>query len=482
VRSTTAPTPSGRGECHRRFSGKGLRPVENMRYHLITYGCQMNEADSDLMASLLDQTGWSRADSVSEADLVVVNTCSVRQKPEQKVYTLLGRLGQEKMRRPEMVVAVTGCMAQAAGEDLVRQARVVDVVLGTRCFHRIAEAVGLVRADRRQVVMTDLGDDPSQVRCSLEPPLDRAAIRAFVPIVLGCSNYCSYCIVPYVRGQESSRPLTEILREVRVLAARGTREVTLLGQNVLAWGRDLQEGALGQASGPNRAPFTGMLRAVADIERLWRVRFLTCHPRDVGSDLILAMRDLERVCEHIHLPIQAGTNKLLGEMNRGYTVDGYLEVVDSLRAAVPGIAITTDIMVGFPGESDADFEDSLELYRRLQFDAAFTFGYSPRPGTAAARRPDQVPRETIRERLNRLIEMQNRITVQRNREQVGSIARVLVEGPAERGDGLLTGHTRTNKQVVFAGDRSLVGTLLRVKLIEAHLWGFAGELAGAGGE
>jgi tRNA-2-methylthio-N6-dimethylallyladenosine synthase len=459
-----------------------------MKYRIVTFGCQMNEADSEVMASLLDHAGWQATSASEAADLVVINTCSVREKPEHKVNSLLGELRIEKETRPELLLVVTGCMAQREGRALVKRSRWVDAVLGTRCFHRIVEVVDRARAGEHGLVIADLADDPAKVRCEPEAQQRAAPLRAFVPIILGCTNFCSYCIVPHVRGAETSRPRDEILREVEALAARGTREVTLLGQNVLAWGRDLPGAGPGQEQvargdqGSVRTPderergmFAELLRAVGDVDQLLRVRFLTCHPRDVTEDLIDAVADLPKVCEHLHLPIQAGTDGLLREMNRGYTVDQYRKIVDRLRARVPGIAITTDIMVGFPGETDEDFARSMEVYEGIRFDAAFMFAYSPRPGTEAAKRGDQVPRATIVKRLNHLIEVQNGITVERNREEVGAVAEVLVEGPAERGEGLMAGKTRTNKQVVFPGERSLAGALVRVRQTEAQLWGFRGE-------
>jgi len=438
-----------------------------MRYCIITYGCQMNEADSGLMAGLLEQAGWSAVASPPEADLVVVNTCAVRQKPEQKLQTLLGQLRAQKAHRPSMVIAITGCIAQGEGERLAQRARHVDLVLGTRCFHHIVEATSRALAGDRPVILTDLSDDPSAIRCGVGEEQAAAPLRALVPIILGCTNFCSYCIVPYVRGEESSRPPGEIAAEIQGLVDRGAREVTLLGQNVLAWGRDLS----------SRPTFALLLERLDGIEEVWRIRFLTCHPRDVTPELADAVAHLPRVCEHIHLPIQAGTDELLREMNRGYTTDQYRRIVDALRAKVPGIAITTDIMVGFPGESEEDFEQSLALYESISFDAAFTFAYSPRPNTPAAARSDQVPRQVALERLSRLIEAQNRITLERNEREVGAVAEVLVEGPAEKGEGLLAGRTRTNKQVVFPGRHELIGSLVEVRLAEPHLWGFRAEVA-----
>lgn len=439
-----------------------------MRFHIITYGCQMNEADSRLMAGLLEQAGWRQAESLHDADLVVVNTCSVRDKPERKVWGLLGQLRLLKERRPSAVVVVAGCMAQRVGEELAAKAAHVDAVLGTRSFHRIVEAAALARAGERPIVLTDLADDPARDRCQVAA-VGAAPLCAYVPIILGCTNFCSYCIVPHVRGPEASRPADRIMEEVRVLAARGAREVTLLGQNVLAYGRDL-----GEATG-----FAELLAMLANIEGLWRLRFLTCHPRDVTPALARCMAEQANVCEHIHLPVQAGSDRLLREMNRGYTAAHYRATVAMLREHVPGLAITTDIMVGFPGETDKEFEESLRFYEEIGFDGAFTFAFSARPGTAAAVRADQVPGEVKIARLQRLIALQNRITVARNQAEVGRRVEVLVEGRAERGEGLLSGRTRHHKQVVFPGPAELIGSLVEVRLTTAHLWGFTAEAVAA---
>jgi tRNA-2-methylthio-N6-dimethylallyladenosine synthase len=439
-----------------------------MKYCIITYGCQMNQADSDLMSALLHRAGWQWCAVPEEADLVLLNTCSVREKPEQKVYSRLGELRRWRRAGPHRVLAVAGCMAQREGERLLERAPHVDLVIGTRWFHRVGELAARVRSGERPIVSLDLNGDPSVARCEETRADAPAPLRAFVPVIRGCSNFCSYCIVPFVRGREASRPSGDIAQEVSDLVRRGTREVTLLGQNVLAYGKDLA----------NVSTFAGLLRALADNGDLWRIRFTTCHPRDITSDLIAAMAELPPVCEHIHLPIQAGSDKLLREMNRGYTTARYLEIVAALRSRIPGIAITTDIMVGFPGETEEEFEESLRLYERIGFDAAFTFAYSPRPGTAAADRPDEVPRKIRLARLAQLIELQNRITVARNDIGVGEEAEVLVDGPASRGDGLLQGRTRANKQVILEADPRLTGSLVRVTLTHGHLWGFRGNLLG----
>jgi len=441
--------------------------VDSLTYHIITFGCQMNEADSDLMASLLERAGWRPSDSRDNADLILINTCSVREKPEHKVHSLLGELRPHKLARPGAIIAVAGCMAQREGDRLLRRAPHVDIVLGTRWFHHIDDLVARVRAGERPIVALEMEEDPSSVRARNDLAQQPPPLRAFVPIIRGCSNFCSYCIVPYVRGPEASRPVAEVVREVNGLVGRGAREVTLLGQNVLAYGRDLSD-----------APtFDDLLSRLNGIDGLWRIRFTTCHPRDVTGDLIGALADLPSACEHIHLPIQVGADRILAAMNRTYTTERYLGIVGRLRNAVPGIAITTDIMVGFPGETEEEFEQSLRLYERIAFGGAFMFAYSPRPGTAAAAREDQIPRDIRLARLHKLIDLQNRITLARNHAGVGEEAEVLVDGPAQRGDGLLAGRARNNKLVIFPGPPGLAGSLVNVTLTEAHLWGFRGEIA-----
>lgn len=455
-----------------------------MKYSIITFGCQMNEADSRLMAAVLDQAGWEEVGAPEAADLVIVNTCSVREKPEHKVYSLLGELRELRPLKPGAVLAVVGCMAQREGKRVLRRAPNVDVVLGTRCFHHIVEVVRRVQAGERPLILTDLADDPAAIRCGVEAAT--APLTAFVPIILGCTNFCSYCIVPYVRGKETSRPPGEVVEEVRGLVRGGTKEVTLLGQNVLAYGKDLGRAEVKRQkskvkeddNGLGGRAFFGLLRELNGIEGLERIRFTTCHPRDVGEGLIRALVELPKVCEHLHLPIQAGTEELLLEMRRGYTVAEYVATVARLREAVPDLGLTTDIMVGFPGETEEDFAESLRVYEQLRFDAAFTFAYSIRPGTVAAERSDQVPRKVKIERLERLIAVQNRITLEKNAAEVGRVAEVLVTGPAERGEGLLQGKTRQHKQVVFPGGLSLTGRVVRVRLVESHLWGFGGEVVG----
>jgi tRNA-2-methylthio-N6-dimethylallyladenosine synthase len=390
----------------------------------------------------------------------------VREKPEQKVLSQLGELRRWKEERRGRTLLVAGCMGQRVGRELRRRAPHVDAVLGTRAFHNICEVARRAAAGERPVIDLDMTGDPSQARDCLRTAQGPADLSVFVPIIRGCSNYCAYCIVPFVRGEEVSRPLQDIVQEVEGLVARHAREVTLLGQNVLAYGKDR----------PQALTFADLLRRLGEVDGLWRVRFTTSHPRDVNDDLIAAMGDVPNVCEHIHLPLQTGTDRLLRAMNRGYRVGDYREKLDRLRAGIPGLSVTTDLMTGFPGETEEEFEQSLETYRTMQFDGAFMFAYSPRPGTPAEKQPDQVPPKQRLSRLNRLIAMQNAITCRKNEGELGRTVEVLVRGPAEKGDGLLAGRARNHKQVVFPGDARETGRRVRVRLDQAHLWGLTGEI------
>jgi len=438
------------------------------RYYIQTYGCQMNEADSEAMARLLEKAGYEPSDSPEEASIILLNTCCVRAKPEQKVYSRLGELRPIKERRPEVIFAIAGCMAQKEGQALLKRIPYLDLVIGTRQFHRLEEFIHSCRQGGQRICALGLEDDPSSLRAAplVLPASAEMNLKAFLPIILGCDNYCTYCIVPSVRGRQKSRLPDEIRAEVEALVERGCREVTLLGQNVLAYGRDL----------PGNGDFVSLLESLNGVDGIERIRFTTAHPRDVEDRLIEAAASLPRVCEHFHLPIQAGHDRLLKAMGRGYTAAYYLEMVERIRARIPGVAITTDIMVGFPGETDEEFEASLELYSKIGFDQAFTFVYSPRPGTAAAKKPDQVPQKTKIARLTRLIELINASALRINSSQVGRQGEVLVEGVSEKNPSKLAGRLRNNKLVVFSGKENLVGRFVTVTLTAAYQWGFAGEV------
>jgi len=436
----------------------------------------MNEDDSDQIASLLVGMGYRPARDLREADLIMLNTCSVRAKPEQKARSKLGELRELKQANPDLIIGVCGCMAQREGEAIRRRAPHVDLVVGTAQIERIPELVCEVARSRRRLSALELPRSPKDTACVphrvLRPGGRR--LKAFVPITYGCDNFCAYCIVPYVRGKERSRPLPEIVEEVQHLASCGYKEVILLGQNVNSY-------AGGEDAAAGGADFPALLAPLNRVDGIERIRFTTSHPKDLSDRLIQAMAELPKVCEHIHLPIQSGDSETLRRMRRGYTVEHYLERVAALRRAVPGVAVTTDILVGFPGETEEEFENTLRTIERIRFDGAFMFAFNPIEGTAAAAMPDQVPAQLRKERLRRVIELQNRITLEKNAELVGQVFEVLVEGVSPKDPSRLTGLTRHNKTVNFAGPREAVGGLVSVRATEAHLYGFVGEVTDCGG-
>lgn len=421
-------------------------------YHLITFGCQMNDHDSEVLAGILEGMGYRAVDRAEAADLVVINTCCVRASAENKVFARLGELGRLKRRKPHLVIAVGGCLPQREGaaEELMRRFPQVDVIFGARNLHRLPELLARAAAGRPVVGLWAPPDEPPEGLPARRAP----GVKAWVTVMYGCSNFCSYCVVPFVRGPERSRPPEAIVAEVEDLARRGYREITLLGQNVNAYGRDL-----------GNVTFADLLCRLDRVPGIERIRFTTSHPRDFDDRLIEVMAAGRHLCEHVHLPVQAGSNRILARMNRGYTREQYLDLVGRLRAALPGVGLTTDIMVGFPGEEDEDFEATLDLVRRVRFDAAFTFIYNPRPGTPAAAWPEQVPLEVRRRRIQELIALQRQISLENNRAEEGRVAEVLVEGPSETDSGRLCGRTRSFKMVVFPGASDLVGKLVRVEIL-----------------
>lgn len=485
--------PSVAADLSPTLRGEGAEIGRTPGYHIITWGCQMNEEDSEQMSLYLERMGYQSVDDAADAEVVLLNTCSVRAKPEEKVWSELGRLRDLKRDRPDMIIGVCGCMAQVESVEIKRRAPHVDMVIGTANIAAIPELIAKAKrgeatdvptlpksGSKNFVALTALTLPPRKGAVVTDVPQRaterRPKLKAHVPIMYGCDKFCTFCIVPFTRGRERSRPTTEILAEIETLALGGTKEVTLLGQTVNSYGKNLAEG---------RVPFCDLLEQINRVRGLARIRFTSPYPRDFTDDLIEAIGRLDKVCEHVHLPLQVADDDLLAEMHRGYTVERFLEIVDKLRSQVPGIAITTDIMLGYPGETEAQVENTLRAVEEIRFDSAFMFAYSPRPGTKAAEREDQVPQDVKIERLKRLVELQNRITVEINKAQVGQTFEVLVEGRSPKDRAKLTGLTRTLKTVNFpapeGGTRpadSLIGKLVNVRAIEDHLWGFTGELEG----
>ncbi len=436
------------------------------RFYLKTMGCQMNDHDSEVITGILLSLGYQQTEKVEDADLILYNTCCVRENPERKVYGHISAFRKLKEANPELIIGICGCMPQQKQElqQILKKLPHVDLVFGTHNIHRLPELLDRATSGERVVEVWEEAqyDEGEDSRDSL--PVERSdGLKAFVNIIYGCTNFCTYCIVPYTRGKEHSRIPEKIIEEVGELAAAGYKEVTLLGQNVNAYGKDLSE----------QASFSALLASLNEIEDLARIRFTTSHPRDMGPELIEALASLDKVCEHLHLPVQSGSTRLLKRMNRGYTREYYLNLVEQVRKAVPGISLTTDLIVGFPGETEEDVQATLDLVREVGFDSAFTFIYSPREGTPAARWPEQIPEEVKKERIYQLIELQNSISDAHMRRLIGTRQELLVEGRSK--DGLI-GRTRTNRQVHFAGPANLLGSLVSVEITEASTWSLQGRI------
>lgn len=444
---------------------KQLIGDKNLKYHIVTYGCQMNVHDSEKLAGMLLDMGYQETANIEEADLVLFNTCCVREHAEQRVYGNVGMLQQYKRKKPNMIIGVCGCMMQQKGaaEELMEKFPFVDVVFGTHNLHHFPKLLYEALSAGHSVV--EVLDEEGGIVEGLRSHRSDG-ISAYITIMYGCNNFCTYCIVPYVRGRERSRKPQDILEEARELAQQGYKEITLLGQNVNSYGKDLGSDYL----------FPNLLRDVNKIEGIERIRFVTSHPKDLSQDLIDAMAECEKVCEHIHLPLQAGSDRILRRMNRKYTREDYLRLVDRLRERIPDIAITTDLIVGFPGETEEDFQDTLDMVKRVQYDSAYMFMYSPRRGTPAAAMVDQVDQEVKKDRLNRLIELQTEISKAKNQKYLNMVVEVLVEGVSKNNPEKLSGRTRTNKLVHFEGEEELTGQLVNVKITLPKAWTLDGVL------
>jgi tRNA-2-methylthio-N6-dimethylallyladenosine synthase len=435
------------------------RPTrEGKRFFIRTFGCQMNEHDSELIAGLLEADGMVAADSPDGVDLIVLNTCTIRENADTKLYGYLGSLKRHKTDNPHLRIAVGGCSAQKERDIIQRRAGWVDVVFGTHNIHRVVDL--LDHADEWGPV-TEILDGPAPAN---DVPSGLPVVRetdhsAWVTITVGCNNSCTFCIVPIVRGPEISRRPGDVISEVEKLAEQGVKEVTLLGQNVNSYGRDLDLNG--------RKPlFANLLRRVGDVDGIERVRYTSPHPKDFREDVALAMAETEAVCEQIHFPLQSGSDRILAAMHRGYTAARFLEKLEMMRSIVPDLAASTDVIVGFPGETDDDFEATLSVMERARFDNAYMFQFSPRPGTPAADMVGQVPGDVVQERFERLVELQNRITFERNREQIGKTFEVLVEGPSKRDAAVATTRTRGNRLVHVHG-RWAAGEMLMIEITRA---------------
>ena len=432
-----------------------------------TFGCQMNEYDSDKMADVLAAAeGYEKTDRAEDADLILYNTCSVREKAQEKVFADLGRLRPLKREKPGLMIGVGGCVASQEGEALVRRAPFVDVVFGPQTLHRLPQLLAERRASGRPQVDISF---PEIEKFDHLPPARVEGASAFVSIMEGCSKYCSFCVVPYTRGEEVSRPFEDVLAEVRALADRGVKEVTLLGQNVNAYAGEMADGEI--------ADFALLLAHVARIEAIERIRYTTSHPLEFTQRLIDAYAKLPKLVSQVHLPVQSGSDRILSAMKRNYTVMEYKSIIRRLRLARPDISVSTDFIVGFPGETEADFEQTMKLIEDVRFDGAFSFVYSSRPGTPAASLEDDTPQAVKLERLARLQSRVQELAEEYARAMVGTRQRVLVEGPSRKNAAELAARTDNNRIVNFPGPARLVGHFVEVDIVHAHPHSLRGEVA-----
>lgn len=421
----------------------------------------MNEHDMDKMASLLAGEGMQRVEDAKKADIVIVNTCCIREKAEQKFYSLMGRLRDAKEKKGT-IIGVTGCIAQMEKEDILQRLPFIDFSLGPSNIHKIKKAIDQAMRDEPLLDFSENGCNESLL---IRPGYGQDSVKAYVTIMKGCNNFCTYCVVPYVRGRESSRDSRDILQEVAALGGRGIKEVTLLGQNVNSYNNARDD-----------ISFPELLEKINAIDGIERIRFVTSHPRDLSPELIGCFGRLEKLCEHIHLPFQSGSDRILKLMNRGYSAAEYIAKVEALRDRRSGIAVTADCIVGFPGEDEEDFGKTMDLIERIQFDGIFSFAFSPRKLTAASTMPGKVPPATAFERLHRLQKLQREITLSRNKAMEGRTAEVLTEGISKNSNEELTGRTRTNKIVNFRGPLAMMNRLVEVAIVK----GYANSLKGEG--
>ena len=430
----------------------------------LTYGCQMNFSDAERMEGELAKLGYQSVEEMDQADLIIINTCCVRETAEDKVYGKIGEIKALKRRNPDLILGITGCMAQKEGEKLIKRAPHIDFVLGTNKIHEVVSTIQkLEAANVKHVVDTELRESEMPEDVVIQR---NTALSAWIPIMYGCNNFCTYCIVPYVRGRERSRLPENIVREVQEAVAQGYKEVTLLGQNVNSYGKDHQ-----------KATFAQLLEMVDKVEGIQRVRYMTSHPKDLSNEVIEVIKNSKHICRHFHLPVQYGSNRILKAMNRVYTVEQYRDLVARIRAAVPEASLTTDLIVGFPGETEEDFQQLMAFIEEIRYDQAYTFIYSKRSGTPAAEMDNQVGDAVKHQRLNRLMELQNSISLEINQQLVGRTLEVMVEGPSHTDETVWNDRTDTNKLVLWQyTGKEKPGDLVKVKIQQAQTWILKGTL------
>lgn len=435
------------------------------KFFIQTFGCQMNEHDSEVMAGLLEERFYIPTKDIKEADFILLNTCCIREKAESKVLSMLGSLKKLKAKKPSLIVGVCGCMIQQKNivPKILHACPFVNLMFGTNNMAQLPDY--LERIEKYGQPVYEIVDEDSSADLKL-PASREFPFKAFVNIMYGCNNFCTYCIVPYVRGRERSRKKEDIIAEVKELVADGAIEVMLLGQNVDSYGNDFKDSV----------SFADLLKEIDDIPGIERIRFMTSHPKDFSLELIDVIKNSKHICHSLHLPVQSGSNEVLKRMNRKYTRERYLEIVHAMREAIPDVALTTDIIVGFPGETEEQFQKTVDLVETVGFDNAFSFIYSKRPGTAAEKFEDQIPLEIKKERLQRLNTSLSKWSLYHNKKYEGQNVKVLVEGLSENNDNMLSGRTDTGKTVIFQGDPSLIGKIVNVDITTAQTWVLKGKL------
>ena len=437
----------------------------NMKYYIETWGCQMNEEDSEKLSGMLKRLNYSRTDNKNEAGIILFNTCCVRENAENKVFGNLGQLKALKEKNPDLIIGVCGCMMQQEGmaDNILKTFPYVNIIFGTHNAYKFPEYLNRVRTEGVQI--KEIFNKETDIVEGL--PIDRqSSVKGFVTIMYGCNNFCTYCIVPHVRGRERSRKPSDIIKEIKELVSLGYKEITLLGQNVNSYGNGLED----------EISFAQLLRLINEVDGLERVRFMTSHPKDLNEDVIMAIKECDKLCEQIHLPVQSGSDKILKKMNRHYTKEYYLGLVEKIRKEIPNATITTDIIVGFPGETEEDFLETLDLVEKVKYSSAFTFIYSRRNNTPADMMLNQVSDEDKHSRFNRLVETVNENVIAQNRACDGEILEVLVEGTSKNDESKWTGRTRTGRLVNFTGEDVKVGDLVNVQITKALKFSLNGEV------
>ncbi|SDO90362.1 tRNA-i(6)A37 thiotransferase enzyme MiaB [Clostridium gasigenes] len=439
--------------------------LKNNLFFIQTYGCQMNEEDSEKLSGMLKTIGYSSTEVKEEAGIIIYNTCCVRENAETKVFGNLGHLKALKRKNPDLIIAICGCMMQQEGmaDKILKNFPFVNIIFGTHNAFKFPEYLNRVKTEGIQV--KEIFNKETEIVEGI--PIDRKSeVKAFVTIMYGCNNFCTYCVVPYVRGRERSRTPKDIVKEIEGLISKGYNEITLLGQNVNSYGKGLDE----------EITFAMLLRKINEVPGIERIRFMTPHPKDLTEDVILAIRDCDKVCEQIHLPVQSGSNRILKKMNRNYTRENYIELIKKIRKEIPGVTITTDLIIGFPGETEEDFEDTLNLAKEIKYSLAFTYLYSRRNNTPADIMLNQVADNIKHERFNKLVDVINKGVISQNKTYEGQTVEVLVEGSSKNDLTMLTGRTRNGKLVNFKGENIKSGDLVLIKIIRAQPFSLIGEV------